>query len=162
MLGYPIAYTIIVLPISVGRWLTYSTIETSSQSQNSAGSSAHKSAMLILVGACIFGLSGFINVFLFIFTRPKLLSLNQSKSFRKSMMPTVVTIQQSVSQTTYPAHSQYSEEFPVKKEQALRSPIGEPRGSEDRLPDWIEFTARGNPPDRDALGRLILKPGQAL
>lgn len=83
MLVYPITYTILVLPLSIGRWATFTNVERPSNGANydaeAARHSSNKTYLIILIGICIFGLSGVANVILFMVTRPKLLSLNGSQ-----------------------------------------------------------------------------------
>lgn len=93
MLGYPLAYTVVILPMSVGRWLLYAHVENSYDGTTNL--TIKKYSMLILAGACMFGLSGVINVLLFLFTRPKLLGLNQETAPTSSFPATVINIRQS-------------------------------------------------------------------
>ncbi|KAI9508222.1 hypothetical protein F5148DRAFT_980131 [Russula earlei] len=59
MLLYPLAYSFVVLPLSVARWMLFSHDHVSSASQ--------------FFGVSMFNLSGFINVLLFLIVRPQLL-----------------------------------------------------------------------------------------
>jgi hypothetical protein len=83
MLVYPIVYTILVLPLSIGRWATYGSPSSNSDGAradsdvHSANNSAH---LALLIGIPIFGLSGLVNVVSFMVTRPKLLSLNSTET----------------------------------------------------------------------------------
>jgi len=63
MLFYPLAYSIMVIPLSVSRWLLFS----------------HKNvpSAATFFGSIMFNLSGAINVLLFLITRPQLLLFTQ-------------------------------------------------------------------------------------
>ncbi|EIN11602.1 hypothetical protein PUNSTDRAFT_61801 [Punctularia strigosozonata HHB-11173 SS5] len=73
MLAYPIAYSVIILPMSVVRWITF----TSSRSRT-----VPSAATLAVV--TIFGLSGATNVFLLVYARPGLLLLRPRVSRREN------------------------------------------------------------------------------
>jgi len=65
MLLYPAAYSIVVLPLTIARWLLFS--------------GHHVSSAGTFFAISIFYLSGAINVVLFVFTRPELLLLHRPK-----------------------------------------------------------------------------------
>ncbi|KAH8119308.1 hypothetical protein DFH11DRAFT_436935 [Phellopilus nigrolimitatus] len=62
ILGYPFVYSIIILPLTVTRWMSFS---------RSGMNSVPSAATFAVI--CIFGLSGALNVLLLLLTRPNLL-----------------------------------------------------------------------------------------
>jgi hypothetical protein len=135
MLGYPLAYAVVVLPMSVGRWLLYANVETIEN--GTAGPAAKKYSMLILAGACVFGLSGAVNVVLFLFTRPKLLGLNQ-ESRPNSLFPTVITIRQS-HVTRLDTDEQSSEGLKVARDMYLEE-AGRTHAASPDEAEWYELS----------------------
>ena len=66
MLGYPLCYITLVLPLSITRWMTY------------LGN--HVSFKVSATALFLYGLSGAVNVALFMYTRPKLLLFARRKA----------------------------------------------------------------------------------
>ena len=139
--------------------MTYFQVEQGSDTSGSGDPADDKAIKLILIGAVIFGLSGVINVALFLLTRPKLLSLNQVRR-PKSLFTAVITVQQS--RTVYP-------DPPELEDSKSSSPTRSQSNGTDYLPKltsneatWIDLTPVQQTPSRDALGRLIIKHGEAL
>jgi hypothetical protein len=62
--SYPLVYSVLILPLSAARWLTFV--------QESHGGTAHVSAAATFAGSSIYSLSGAANVLLFFITRPDL------------------------------------------------------------------------------------------
>jgi hypothetical protein len=62
---YPIAYAIVIVPVSITRWIGFK--------QEIAGEEDHVSSAAKLFAITIFALSGLVNVLLFLITRPNLL-----------------------------------------------------------------------------------------
>ncbi|KAF9024559.1 hypothetical protein BDZ89DRAFT_1068957 [Hymenopellis radicata] len=69
MLAYPIVYSILILPLSVVRWITFNS--------DTVLSGAALSAVTMVV-VSIYGLSGFFNVLLLLLTRPDTLLFGRS------------------------------------------------------------------------------------
>ena len=70
---YPLAYSIIVLPLSITRWLSF-------KHEDKVPSAA------TFFSVSVFNLSGAINVLLFLVVRPELLLFDPSKRFRDSQI----------------------------------------------------------------------------
>ncbi|KDQ11304.1 hypothetical protein BOTBODRAFT_147219 [Botryobasidium botryosum FD-172 SS1] len=68
MLAYPIAYSLTVLPLTIFRWFSKTDHELPIQDQPFA---------LVGIAGVIFGLSGVVNVIVFVVTRPGLLQLRR-------------------------------------------------------------------------------------
>ncbi|KAA1473969.1 hypothetical protein DENSPDRAFT_780811 [Dentipellis sp. KUC8613] len=64
MLAYPLSYSVLVLPLSIVRWLTFST-----------GGSVPSAATFVVI--TLYGLSGVVNVLLMLLTRPRLLLFSE-------------------------------------------------------------------------------------
>ncbi|KAG8997283.1 hypothetical protein FRB93_000416 [Tulasnella sp. JGI-2019a] len=77
MFWYPLSYTILVLPLSVTRWSTFRS-RTDFDTPVKDMSIVTTSAVLF-----VFGLSGLVNVLLFLFTRPNLLLFNLRRDDRR-------------------------------------------------------------------------------
>ena len=65
MRRYPLAYSLVVLPISIARW----------------SPTSHKKVAFMFFGDTIYNLSGAINVLLFLIVRPKLLLFPPPEDF---------------------------------------------------------------------------------
>ncbi|KAG8857234.1 hypothetical protein FRB96_005909 [Tulasnella sp. 330] len=77
MFWYPLSYTILVLPLSITRWSTFRSKDQSATPVKDM-SIVTTSAVLF-----VFGLSGLVNVLLFLFTRPNLLLFNIRRDHRR-------------------------------------------------------------------------------
>ncbi|KAA1473968.1 hypothetical protein DENSPDRAFT_840507 [Dentipellis sp. KUC8613] len=64
MLAYPLSYSVLVLPLSIVRWLTFST-----------GGNVPSAATFVVI--TLYGLSGMVNVLLLVLTRPRLLLFSE-------------------------------------------------------------------------------------
>ncbi|TFY64241.1 hypothetical protein EVG20_g6012 [Dentipellis fragilis] len=64
MLAYPLSYSVLVLPLSIVRWLTFNT-----------GGSVPSAATFVVI--TLYGLSGMVNVLLLLLTRPRLLLFSE-------------------------------------------------------------------------------------
>jgi len=89
MLLYPLAYSIIVLPISIARWV-------SSKDVPSAAT---------FFSVCLFNLSGAINVLLFLIVRPQLLLFTPPEGFSESKVASPSTSSAILAETTNYNHS---------------------------------------------------------
>jgi hypothetical protein len=69
--SFPLAYSIVVLPISLARWLQYS---------------HHVPSAVTFFAVTVFYLSGAINVLLFLITRPELLLFRRPKELPEPEM----------------------------------------------------------------------------
>ncbi|KAG9084011.1 hypothetical protein FRC06_004274 [Ceratobasidium sp. 370] len=78
LLYYPAAYTALVLPPSVVRWLTFDPNAPPNLTPTPADTPFTATAVIV----CFFGLSGFINVLLFISTRPNVLGFGARRQAR--------------------------------------------------------------------------------
>ncbi|KAG8735352.1 hypothetical protein FRC10_010687 [Ceratobasidium sp. 414] len=78
LLYYPAAYTALVLPPSVVRWLTFDPKAPKNLSPTPAETPFTGTAVVL----CIFGLSGLVNVVLFITTRPNVLGFGARRQAR--------------------------------------------------------------------------------
>ena len=67
MFSYPLAYSLIVLPLSIARWLQFN--------------GKHVSSAATFFGVSVFNLSGAINVLLFLIVRPQLLLFSPPEDF---------------------------------------------------------------------------------
>ncbi|CAE6424687.1 unnamed protein product [Rhizoctonia solani] len=82
MLYYPAAYTALTLPLSIARWSTFN----SPHSSNLGRTPAETPFLATAIVVSLFGLSGVVNVVLFISTRPNVLGFGQRRQARADRM----------------------------------------------------------------------------
>ncbi|KAF8606608.1 hypothetical protein BDV93DRAFT_349986 [Ceratobasidium sp. AG-I] len=82
MLYYPAAYTALVLPLSIARWTTFDPSAPPDLTRT-AGQTPFTATAIVL---CIFGLSGLVNVVMFISTRPNVLGFGARRQARADKM----------------------------------------------------------------------------
>ncbi|CUA76072.1 hypothetical protein RSOLAG22IIIB_02079 [Rhizoctonia solani] len=78
MLYYPAAYTALTLPLSIARWSTFNP----SYPPNLGRTPAETPFLATAIVVSIFGLSGVVNVLLFVSTRPNVLGFGQRRQAR--------------------------------------------------------------------------------
>ncbi|CAE7076260.1 unnamed protein product [Rhizoctonia solani] len=78
MLYYPAAYTALTLPLSIARWSTFDPSEPSHLGRTPAETPFLATSIVVP----IFGLSGLVNVVLFVSTRPNVLGFGQRRQAR--------------------------------------------------------------------------------
>lgn len=82
MLYYPAAYTALVLPLSIARWTTFDPSAAPDLTRTAAETPFTATAIVL----CIFGLSGIVNVVMFISTRPNVLGFGARRQARADKM----------------------------------------------------------------------------
>ncbi|KAF8583204.1 hypothetical protein K439DRAFT_76324 [Ramaria rubella] len=85
MLLYPFCYVVLVLPLSIGRWISFVIQARQGLDPNDVTQTIPSAATLGVLS--VFGLSGLINVMLLIMTRPGLLLLNEPEIPQASLGP---------------------------------------------------------------------------
>ncbi|QRV89717.1 G protein coupled glucose receptor regulating Gpa2 protein [Ceratobasidium sp. AG-Ba] len=78
LLYYPAAYTGLVLPLSIARWTTFDPSAPPDLTRTAANTPFTATAIVL----CIFGLSGLVNVVMFISTRPNVLGFGARRQAR--------------------------------------------------------------------------------
>jgi hypothetical protein len=76
--SYPAAYTALVLPLSIARWSTFDPSAPPDLSRTAAETPFTATAIVL----CIFGLSGIVNVVMFVTTRPNVLGFGARRQAR--------------------------------------------------------------------------------
>lgn len=123
--SYPLAYCLVVLPLSVTRWRSFDVHH-------------HVSSAGIFFGVTMYNLSGAINVLLFLAVRPQLLLFPRPDELPEQEMELAP---QSAGSTMFadPAKLQHSPEptSAALGDEDFRSSAGVPRASSSRLSDDI-------------------------
>ncbi|KAG8748249.1 hypothetical protein FRC10_007638 [Ceratobasidium sp. 414] len=78
LLYYPAAYTALVLPLSIARWTTFDPSAPPDLTPTAAETPFTATAIVL----CIFGLSGIVNVIMFVSTRPNVLGFGARRQAR--------------------------------------------------------------------------------
>jgi hypothetical protein len=95
MVWYSIAYSVVVLPITIDRWATFSSLSSShtSPTNNPDPSVISDTSSLPFtvtgIVVSIFGLSGFVNTVLFLVTRPSLLLFGEYRRYKRNQNPSI-------------------------------------------------------------------------
>jgi hypothetical protein len=76
--SYPAAYTALVLPLSIARWTTFDPSAPPDLTRTAADTPFTATAIVL----CIFGLSGIVNVVMFVTTRPNVLGFGARRQAR--------------------------------------------------------------------------------
>jgi len=79
MIAYPIVYSVLILPLSVVRWIGFA--------QERGGRESHIGAAATLTVIAVYGLSGACNVFLLLYTRPNSILFGKSLVYESRRVP---------------------------------------------------------------------------
>jgi len=120
MLLYPLTYSLVVLPISVSRWLLFSHHNVSSAA--------------VYFGDAVYNLSGAIDVFLFLNVRPQLLLFPRPEKLAEPDMKLAL---QGTRSASFSEHSPEPTSGALLVDEGSRNSAAQPRVSSRRIPDDI-------------------------